>query len=79
MFIGVNLTFMRLHFLGLAGMRRRIRDYRDVYEDFNVYASFGSLISVVSALLFMSVIFMEFYNLGVSTHLRSNKRLSLRM
>jgi len=69
---------MRLHFLGLAGMRRRIRDYRDALEDFNVYASFGSLISVVSAFLFMSMLFMEFYNLGV-TALLTRKRNALRL
>jgi len=54
-FIGVNLTFFPMHFLGLAGMPRRIPDYADAYSAFNTVASFGSLLSVISALLFFYI------------------------
>jgi cytochrome c oxidase subunit 1 len=56
-FIGVNLTFFPMHFLGLAGMPRRIPDYPDAFADWNLVASFGSNVSVISALLFFYIVY----------------------
>ncbi len=59
-FIGVNLCFFPMHFLGLAGMPRRIPDFPDAYSDWNTIATFGSLITMVSSLFFCFVVFDTF-------------------
>jgi cytochrome c oxidase subunit 1 len=56
MFAGVNITFFPMHFLGLAGMPRRIPDFPDEFAGWNSISSFGSMVSVWSVLLFVFIV-----------------------
>jgi cytochrome c oxidase subunit 1 len=54
--IGFNLTFFPQHFLGLAGMPRRIVDYNIIFAEFNMISSIGGLIFGLSHLIFLYII-----------------------
>jgi cytochrome c oxidase subunit 1 len=56
-FISVNITFFPMHFLGLAGMPRRIPDYPDAFAGWNQICSAGSFLSVFSTCLFFYIIY----------------------
>ncbi len=58
LFIGVNLTFFPMHFLGLAGIPRRIPDYPDSFEGWNAVSSFGSVVSGISAIFFFYLVYI---------------------
>jgi cytochrome c oxidase subunit 1 len=59
-FIGINLTFFPQHFLGLAGMPRRIPDYPDAFAAWNMISSVGAFIGGASALFFLYVLYRTF-------------------
>jgi heme/copper-type cytochrome/quinol oxidase subunit 1 len=75
-FLGANLTFFPMHFLGLAGMPRRIPDYPDAFSGWNAVASFGSNISIISFIFFFYVVYVTLTNKKVQeTSTKKNNKI----
>lgn len=53
--IGVNITFLPMHFLGLAGMPRRIPDYALQFTTMNQICTIGAFIFGFSQLIFLYI------------------------
>jgi cytochrome c oxidase subunit 1 len=53
-FIGVNILFFPQHFLGIAGMPRRIADYPLGFANWNAVSSYGSYLSAFGVLIFLA-------------------------
>jgi cytochrome c oxidase subunit 1 len=51
-FIGVNILFFPMHFLGMDGMQRRIPDYAGAFADWNRIASIGYAIMLLGMVFF---------------------------
>ena len=51
-FVSVNVTFFPMHFVGLAGMPRRIPDYNLMFADYNMLSSIGAFVFGLSQLVF---------------------------
>jgi cytochrome c oxidase subunit 1 len=57
-FVGVNVIFFPQHFLGLAGMPRRIPDYPDAYAKWNHLSSVGYVIMAIGLIFFFVGVWM---------------------
>ena len=62
--IGFNVTFFVQHFLGLAGMPRRIPDYNLQFANFNMISSLGAFTMGASQLIFVYVIVQAYRGKG---------------
>jgi cytochrome c oxidase subunit 1 len=53
----VNLLFFPQHFLGLAGMPRRIPDYNVAFADFNMISSIGAFGMLVTPFMMFAILY----------------------
>jgi cytochrome c oxidase subunit 1 len=59
-FVGVNITFFPMHFLGAAGMPRRYPDYPEAFAGWNFVASVGAFIGGLSMVFFLIGVYRTF-------------------
>jgi cytochrome c oxidase subunit 1 len=60
-FIGVNILFFPMHFLGLDGMPRRIPDYPDAFAHYNHIATMGyGIMAIGMVIFFVNIIWSLF-------------------
>jgi cytochrome c oxidase subunit I len=57
MFIGVNMVFFPMHFLGLDGMPRRIPDYTPAFAEWNWWSTVGYMITAAGVAVFFVNLF----------------------
>ena len=56
-FIGLNIAFFPMHFLGLAGMPRRYADYPIQFANFNQVSTVGAFLFGASQLLLVFIVY----------------------
>jgi cytochrome c oxidase subunit 1 len=54
--VSVNILFFPQHFIGLAGMPRRIPDYAIQFADWNFWSSIGGFVFGLSQVLFLYIV-----------------------
>src|ERR1700759_1879334 len=68
-FVGVNIAFFPMHFLGLAGMPRRYADYPDAFAGGNYVSSIGAFIAGFGVLVGLAM-----WDAAFSKHERAGDR-----
>lgn len=61
-FIGVNVTFFPMHFLGISGMPRRISEYPITFHGWNLVATAGAICSLIGVFILFIILHHYYVN-----------------
>lgn len=61
MFVGTNLAFFPMHFLGAAGMPRRYADYPEAFAGWHLISSIGAYIAAIGLVVFIFGVIEAFW------------------
>src|SRR3569832_405512 len=77
LFIGTNLTFIPLHWLGLQAMPRKYNAYPDTYRGWARISRFGSIISYAALIIFTITIIESFSRRVLRLHMTQDSSIIL--
>lgn len=74
LFIGVNMTFFPIHFLGFQGIPRRYREYTPSLSYWHRFSSLGSILRIVSVSILIFILWEAFSSsrIIISLNLKGN-------
>ena len=76
--LSINIVFLPMHFLGLAGMPRRIPDYPDGFQFWNTFITLGSFMTFVSVVIFFFIIIPDTFFGPARSSDYGNRSLNMR-
>ncbi len=75
-FIGVNLIFFPIHFIGIQGIPRKYLDFNSIFWRINIIISFGIYITIIRLFILFYLLFESFFKMNFFIEKIQNKNIN---